>query len=440
VISSTKEGARARRNRTRAAITTAAVLVTAAAFAGPAQADLTASPDRTIIPHYPDFVQDGLGQQAALCVSNLGAACGPDAASIADMTDPGVDGDAEGFYWSGATTADVGDGDVTVAFDVEAATVGPSDLTPVAPGDFQRVQVQGDANLPNGTYTLVTPFGTVRATKTADNADGRWFRVDTAGITTGPIDHFLTQVGAPAGFYGDATPAATEDGATVSVYLPGHNPADIDPVTLLPIPADGIATQWEIIGALVGNPITLPPADNDKDGVPDASDNCPAAPGPASNGGCPVATPPAGGGTTGGGTGAAAGANTTTTIVQLVPGPAGAVLGTQSSSRLSVSRLTLARRISVSRLRARGLRGTMNVQQGTNVVRFGVYKARGNSKTGRALYTASRTPTHAGLFRFSLRSSKLSKLKAGRYVLEVRAGRSAASLGAVKKIVFTVTR
>src|SRR3954463_14230949 len=38
VMSSTKEGARARRNRTRAAITTAAALVAVAAFAGPASA------------------------------------------------------------------------------------------------------------------------------------------------------------------------------------------------------------------------------------------------------------------------------------------------------------------------------------------------------------------------------------------------------------------
>jgi hypothetical protein len=433
-VSSTKEGARARRNRTRAAITTIAALGAVAAFAGPAQADLTASPDRTIIPHYPDFVQDVNGQQAAVCVSNLGNPCGPDAASIADMTDPGPGGDAEAFYWSGLATADLPGGSVSITFDVEVATVGAEpDLTPVAPGDFQRVQVQGDGNLPNGTYTLVTPFGTVRATRTTDNADGRWFRVDTAGITTGPINHFLTQVGAPTGFYGDATPAPTTDGATVSVYLPGHNPTDVIPGTTLPIPADGIANEWEIIGALVGNPITLPPADLDKDGVPDATDNCPAVAGPASNGGCPVATTPAG-------SGSAAGNAAARTIVQLVPGASGAVLGTQSSSALSVSRLTLARRISVTRLRGQGLRATMSVQQGTNVLRFSVYKAKGGSKTGRALYTTSRTPSRAGLFRTTLRSSKLSKLKAGRYVLEVRAGRSAASLGAVKKFVFTVTR
>jgi hypothetical protein len=82
----------------------------------------------------------------------------------------------------------------------------------------------------------------------------------------------------------------------------------------------------------------------------------------------------------------------------------------------------------------------MNVQEGTNVVRFAIYKARSGRKTGRALYTTTRTPAHAGLFRATLRSSKLAKLKPGQYVMEVRAGRSAASLGAVKKIGFTVTR
>jgi hypothetical protein len=126
-------------------------------------------------------------------------------------------------------------------------------------------------------------------------------------------------------------------------------------------------------------------------------------------------------------------------VIQQIPA-AGGVLGVQASSSLAVSQLTLARRISVTRLRAQGLRSTMNVQEGTNVVRFAVYKARGGQKTGRSLYTTNRTPARAGLFRATLRSSKLSKLKPGQYVMEVRAGRSAASLGAVKKFAFTVTR
>jgi hypothetical protein len=82
----------------------------------------------------------------------------------------------------------------------------------------------------------------------------------------------------------------------------------------------------------------------------------------------------------------------------------------------------------------------MQVQEGTNVVRIGIYKARGGLKTGRALLTTTRTPTSAGLYRVTLRDGKLSKLTPGGYVMEVRAGLNAASLGSANTIAFTVTR
>jgi Thrombospondin type 3 repeat len=419
-VSSTKEGARARRNRTRAAITTAAALVAAAAFAVPASANLTSGP--VDVTGYPAYMQDDLGAQAALC---LGPApeCGLGAATASDMLT-----DGEAFWWGGAVDVNVPGGTVSIFFNVEAAT---APTFPGAPSDqitFQRVQIGGDTGLPNGTYTFVTPFGNFTSTKEADSPKNRWDRFESTSAENGPIDHFLTSSTAPAGFYGDAdgAPSTTTDNATVSVFMPGQNPSD---PTIVPATSD----QWVIMGALVGAPVVLPPADVDKDGIPDTADNCPTQAGPTSNGGCPVVNAPAP-------QPQPQLRTVTSTITQVIPGPAGAVLGTQSSSALSVSRLTLARRISVARLRVQGLRATMSVQEGTNVLRFSVYKAKGGSKTGRALYTTSRTPSRAGLFRTTLRSSKLSKLKAGRYVLEVRAGRSAASLGSVKKFVFTVTR
>jgi hypothetical protein len=126
-------------------------------------------------------------------------------------------------------------------------------------------------------------------------------------------------------------------------------------------------------------------------------------------------------------------------VLRLIPGAGQGVLGSTAQSP-AVSRLTLASRISITRLRAQGLRTSMRVQEGTNVVRFAIYKARGGQKTGRALFTTTRTPTKAGLFPVTLRSSKLSKLKPGAYVLEARAGRSAASLGALRQIAFTITK
>jgi len=116
------------------------------------------------------------------------------------------------------------------------------------------------------------------------------------------------------------------------------------------------------------------------------------------------------------------------------------VQGKVVASPLSVSRLTLAKRISIKRLRVQGLRTSMQVQQGTKVVQIAIYKARGGQRTGRALFTTIRVPKKAGLFRVTLRSSKLSKLRPGQYVMQVRAGRSAASLSSPRQVLFTLTK
>jgi hypothetical protein len=81
----------------------------------------------------------------------------------------------------------------------------------------------------------------------------------------------------------------------------------------------------------------------------------------------------------------------------------------------------------------------MDVPDGTAVVRIAIFKARNGARTGRAVFTTTRTPRSAGPFRVTLRSTKLSKLKPGRYVMQVRAGRSAASLGSLRQIAFTIT-
>lgn len=416
---STKDGARRARRRTRAAITTATVAL-AATFAttGVASADLAVAPnDQT---GFPAFVTDNLNQKALLC---LGPApeCGLGAPTVSDIVQP----DGEAFYWSGAVSVPLAAGDVDVSWDVEAAT-GPDGVQTT----FQRVQIgsKDTPNLPDGEYTVSSPFGTFTATKD-DGKPNNWRRIESASAGSGPVDHFLVSATAPSGYYGDAdgNPSPVVGGAaagTVTVQAPGN-----------PLTAEiGASADWIITGRMDGTPVLPPPppADGDNDGVPNNQDLCPAASGPASNRGCPVSTTPAGGG------GATGGTNTAATIAQVIP--AQGVLGSVASSPLSVSRLALARRISITRLRVQGLRGTMNVQAGTNVVRFAIYKARKGVKTGRALYTTTRTPTRAGLFRFSLRSAKLAKLKAGQYVMEVRAGSSAASLGSVKRFVFTVTR
>jgi hypothetical protein len=131
----------------------------------------------------------------------------------------------------------------------------------------------------------------------------------------------------------------------------------------------------------------------------------------------------------------------TNTIIRTVPVAGSQVLGATASSALRVSNLSLSRRISVTRLSLRGLRVSMRVPNGANVVRISVYKARNGQKTGRALFSSPRAPRNAGLYRVTLRSrSLLRKLKRGSYVLEVQAGQSAGSLGSASRIAFAVTR
>jgi hypothetical protein len=187
---------------------------------------------------------------------------------------------------------------------------------------------------------------------------------------------------------------------------------------------------------------TLPPppgpvGDADGDSVKNDVDKCPNVAGPVGNDGCPLPVPS-------GGTSPVV----TRTVIQTIPGAGAAaiqggqsVLGSSSSNALRVRNLSLARRISSTRLRLEGLRASMRLQDGTTAVRIAVYKARNGQRTGSALFTANRAPRAAGLYRVTLRDrALLRKLRAGSYVMEVKAGRSAASLGTVTRIAFTVTR
>jgi Protein of unknown function (DUF1573) len=134
----------------------------------------------------------------------------------------------------------------------------------------------------------------------------------------------------------------------------------------------------------------------------------------------------------------------TTTVIQRVE-----VLGATASQRvqpaasssLAVSGLSLSRRLSGTRLRAQGLRVSMRLKPGTKTVRMAIYRARNGTKTGRAVFTTTRTARAAGLYRATLRGRTLTRaLKPGAYVMEVQGGSSASSLSAVRRFAFTVTR
>jgi hypothetical protein len=442
-MSSTTEGARARRNRTRAAITTAAALVAAAVFAGTASANLSAA--GPVNPNgfpFPSYYQDSTGLQVALCIEDPQCPASPPSS---DMVGP----DGEAFYQlANAEVTGSGGKSVTVDFNVEAAFLDADPIT------FGRIQFTAKGLQPNSTYTVEHPYGTSHFTTggNGDLAGGARAaqREEIGGTTPGnftdalgtAIGPFLRSTSAPTGYLGNGVTPTTVTGGvfrnTVTVTGPGLPDAVTDEFGVIVKPA-GLTTDKFVVEGKTFDPtapVPIPPApvppDTDGDGVIDSVDLCLNQMGPASNNGCPKPIvidntkqplPPQ---------------IIERTVLEHLPA-AGAVLS-GSVRALSVSQLTLARRISVTRLRAQGLRAAMSVPEGTAVVRLAVYKARAGQKTGRSLYTTTRTPTRAGLFRVILRNSKVTDLKPGQYVMEVRAGRSAASLGAVKTIAFTVTR
>ena len=362
----------------------AATVALLALGASTAQADLTAGP--VDVTGYPAFMQDSVGAQSALC---LGPApeCGAGAATAQDMLS-----DGEAFWWGGAVDVDVPGGTVSIFFNVEAATAPADQVTPVSQIHFQRIQIGGDTNLPNGRYTFVTPFGNFTADKAANSPKNRWVRLQTDSATVGPIDHFLTSSTAPAGFYGDAdgAPTTTTDGASVSVYTPGQDPAD-------PLIVPASSDQWIIMGALVGDPVVLPPADVDGDGIPDATDNCPTQAGPASNGGCPVVVVPV----------TPAPQVIERTVVQTVPGPAtpaAPLVVVQNQTGPNAPGAVTNVRIRNGRLSATSPRSAdvvrLTIRKGGKLVRRATVHVRDNGQK----FTAT-----------------LSR-KTGRYTVELRAG------------------
>jgi hypothetical protein len=148
-----------------------------------------------------------------------------------------------------------------------------------------------------------------------------------------------------------------------------------------------------------------------------------------------------------GGSGATPGATTgTATGTARGTAPAPAVSGRQgiegvTAAALRVSQLSLARRVSLARLRLRGLQASMRLQSGTQVVRIAVYRARNGRRSGRALLITNRLPRTGGVYRVALRNRGLvGRLRPGRYVIQVRAGQSAGTLGRVSQVLFRVIR
>jgi chitobiase/beta-hexosaminidase-like protein len=276
-----------------------------------------------------------------------------------------------------------------------ALTVGGIDV-PVTLGSDTWSGSLPASSLPDGTLTA-------RASFTAGGAVGAGAPDNTRTIVKDTVAPSSPSVNIPAGTY-----------ATAQVIT-----LQSDPGAAIRFTGDG-STPTATSGVLFSSPLTITASQTIKAVAVDNHGN---------------ASAPSSFAYTIGATGSSAQPQ----LIQVIQAPNLGVKGATASSQ-TVSRLTLPRRISVTRLREQGLRASMRVQEGTNVVRIAIYKARNGQKTGRALYVTTRA-TRAGLLNLTLRSrSLLRKLRAGTYVMEVRSGHSLASLGSVRRITFTVTR
>lgn len=138
------------------------------------------------------------------------------------------------------------------------------------------------------------------------------------------------------------------------------------------------------------------------------------------------------------------GGSSTPTIIQIIQAsPAGTThaVATTAPQALAVSRLALAQRISVTRLRLQGLRASMRLQEGTPVVRIAISRATGGRKSGRPLFATYRVPHAHGVYRVTLKDrGLLRRLRPGQYVIEVQAGHRRGALGRTSTMAFRVTR
>jgi hypothetical protein len=253
------------------------------------------------------------------------------------------------------------------------------------------------------------------------------------GFSTRNLAFGDRQVGSPSGaMHVDVTNHGTADMTIGTLALTGPDRADFTVAT------DTCSGQTLTPGTGCGLDVRFSPAHTgDLGATLSVPSDSPGSPHGIVLSGRGMGASPAGGGAVTGGT------NTSTTITQLIPvvaQPAGAVAGTSARAALRVSGLRLARRISISRARARGLSVAMTLPRGTQVVRLAVYRSRNGLASGRPLVRVLNLPTRSGRYVVHLSSRALLRsLRPGRYAVQVTPGRSLDDRGRTSSLAFTIT-
>jgi hypothetical protein len=460
----------------------------AALLAGPAHATLSAVGPVNPATGYPDWYQDGTGLKLQLCLDGL-PSC---SAAKADLTPPG----GEAFWWRAQADVAIGGGTAKLALAQEAAFVNAADKI-----SFGRVRVLLIGVRPDTMYTITHPYGTLSIT-TDGQGNGRsttdigcgaapcdW--TAALGTAIGPLVHWDPTVSpAPqAGYIGDAaTPhkvVGSPNGFNAFRVAGGGATATTDQMIVEgklagpPVPVANVPATTDFGSSNVGVPVT-------KDivvtsfGVPDAAGASNLAvgavgvsgPNPAafkvvgdtctnrvlpSGAACVVNvqfTPGAAGPTSAtldiphnaGGLGnkvVLSGEGIAPPAPAAAPGAAagGQLAGAAARSRLAIAKLRTSHRMSRARVLRRGLRLSMRVPQGTEILKIAVHRVRRGRAEARNVWLGFRVVTRAGLIRVRLDTRALRRrLNTGLYQVNVTPGASRHELGRTTSTRVRITR
>ncbi len=446
----------------------------ALAVAAPAHANLSAVGPVDPSTGVPAWFQDATGLKLGLCLT--APFC---LSTAADFAEP----DGEAFFFNAGADLTVNGGKAKLVLAQEAVS------PPSGPAAFMRVRVLITGAAANSRYTVTHPFG--RMTIDTDGRGNGRSTVDTGcalapcpafdGALSGEIGPFLTWTpdpALPANHIGDGlTPHTVTGGTNGNSFVvagPGGSSTNLFTVAGVlagpPVPIINSPTALDFGSSPVGVPVEKTITVRSF-GVPDA--------GGASN--LSITGPAVGGDsaaayhvTANSCAGVFSSGQSCAITLQYVPTLAGAqpavlniasnaaggngsvaltgagvapastgtaVAGAGTRSRFALRGLRTTHRLSRARVRSHGLRFTMRLPAGTEIVKVSVLRVRNGKALRNPVWFAFRHPSHAGLYRMRLNTRKLRhRLTPGLYQVNITPGVSKRQLGATSSTRIRITR
>lgn len=460
----------------RAALLAVLAIIAAAVLAGPAGATLSAVGPVNPRTGFPDWYQDASGLKLQLCLDGL-PVC---SAAPGDLVAP----DGEAFWWRAQGDLTSGALKAKMALAQEAAFAGGG-------VSFGRIRVTVTGGRPDTVYSVRHPYGSLTITTDRDGIGKSTTDVgcgaspcpwDAAlGTAIGPFLHWDPTVApAPqAGYIGDASTPHRVVGSPTGFNGFSLSGGGVKLSTNLltvegklagpPVPDPDVVSQTDFGTATPGVPVQRAITVTNM-GVPDAGGASNLVLGPVAVAGaqagafgvvangcsgavlvsgqaCQITvqmTPSASGSYSAAlqiPTNATAGVKTVS-LSGAVANPAATVAGVSTRSRLRVSRLRTTHRLSRAGVLRRGLRLTMRLPQGAEILKISVLRVRNGRLVPRPVWLGYRLlPSRAGLYRLRLDSRALRRrLKTGLYQVNLTPGLSKRQLGATTTARIRITR